>query len=128
MRTGAIFEHNPVAKREFERCEFYQDFHRRFARGLDATGACILFEEPVSAAISLTRRANKSDYGRADHSLIRMLLPHTQRAMSILRRASMVELERAALGDVFDHLGAAIFVLDERGRFIVYNRTAAGML
>ena len=128
LHTGALLPNNPVSKAEVLHSRFYNDFLRHHARIADGTGACVLFEPPSTVILTCNRLITKPDYGPAEHEVIRVLLPHLQRAFSIHRRLGRAELERASSVAALEELACGVLFIDERGKVLLFNRAAQEIL
>jgi PAS domain-containing protein len=61
-------------------------------------------------------------------ALMRALVPHVMRAVTIEQRLGGLALERAGVAEALDRLPTGVLLLDERGRVTFANRTAEDLL
>jgi DNA-binding CsgD family transcriptional regulator/PAS domain-containing protein len=124
MHTGAVVRNAPISRQELFASDFYNEFMRHHARVGDCSGACLYRERDTIAALSAARAASKRDYGAGHERLLRVVLPHLQRVVSIQRKLGLMQLERQATAEALDRLAAGILLLDEAGRVMLHNNAA----
>ena len=90
--------------------------------------SCIASTDTYSIHLSPLRDLRRREYGDAEVSVMRALVPHVMRAVSIEQRLGGVTLERAGMSEALDRLPTGVVMLDERGRVTVFNRAAAQLL
>jgi DNA-binding CsgD family transcriptional regulator/PAS domain-containing protein len=128
LRSGvALNGADLLREREVLESEFFNDFLRRIGVKHNI-GACVFKEQTLSAMLMLPRPLNKAPHSAEDLKLVSRLVPHLQRAVSIYRRLGGLDIERAALSDALDHFTRGVLFLDEKGRVILFNRSAGAIL
>ncbi len=122
------YGHWVVSDEELERSEFYNDFFRRFdmhySFGIKTTFA------PDRAPIYLSCQRSKRlpAFTERDGAVLKLLLPHLQRAFALHHQMISMRSGMAALGaslDMFDH---AVFGLDQTGRVVLSNPHGEALL
>jgi DNA-binding CsgD family transcriptional regulator len=112
-----------VASAQLTRTEFYNDFS--LAHGMVRHfGTPIVITKNWVSNISSHRPGNREPFGLEEVKLLRLLLPHLQRAILFHRRfAELENIERASL-DAIDRLRVGVILLDQAGAIIAMNREA----
>lgn len=90
--------------------------------------SCIASTDAYSIHLSPLRDPRRVEYGDDDVRLMRALVPHVMRAVSIEQRLGGVTLERAGLSEALDRIATGVLLLDERGRVTLFNRTAGELV
>jgi DNA-binding CsgD family transcriptional regulator len=90
--------------------------------------SCIASTDSYSIHLSPLRDSRRVEYGDDDVRLMRALVPHVMRAVSIEQRLGGVTLERAGLSEALDRIATGVLLLDERGRVTLFNRAAGDLL
>src|SRR5262249_29654981 len=129
LRTGLVTKsEDMIPEREVLRTEYFNDFLKPRVGVLSHLGAVISWERDLSALLVIARRIGKPPY-RSEHvHLVRILMPHLQRAILINRQLVDVQLERAAAAEALDRLPTGVVVLDDHGKVILLNRAAEAIL
>jgi DNA-binding CsgD family transcriptional regulator/PAS domain-containing protein len=91
-------------------------------------GATIFKNGPLSSIISIFRPRKAERFDEAEVALLRILLPHLQRAFQLHNRIQGLERKGAAAADVVDHLEQGVVLLDAKGRVLLINRAANTIL
>ena len=128
FRTG--FAHHAegiLSHPDFAKTEFYSDFGRRF--GI-VRGACGVIRSDAThvAAISLYSSEARHRFEDRDTEVIRRLLPHLRRALTIDQLVVPSRQARSALTDTLSLLACGALLADARGDVIFINRTAQDIL
>jgi DNA-binding CsgD family transcriptional regulator/PAS domain-containing protein len=87
--------------------------------------------EKTATAMAFLAVGRHESVGMADDDMRRrttLLWPHFRRAVLIGKMLHLQKVEVAALGDTFDGLAAAIFLVDSRGRISFANAAGRTML
>jgi DNA-binding CsgD family transcriptional regulator/PAS domain-containing protein len=128
LRTGVVgLGRTVIDRHELEQTEFYNDFGKPF----DITGgisAIIRADTTVIRSLSLSERKGGPQFGRAEVSLLRRLLPHLQRAFEVHDRLSAVAQSGRAAEDVIDKMPFGVILLDAHGRPVMISRAAQEIL
>ena len=90
--------------------------------------SCIASTDAYSIHLSPLRDSRKREYGGDEVALLRALVPHVMRAVTIEQRLGGLALERAGVAEALDRLPTGVVLLDERGRVSFANRTAEDVL
>lgn len=90
--------------------------------------SCIASTDTYSIHLSPLRDPRRAEYGGEEVRLMRALVPHVMRAVSIEQRLGGVTLERAGLSEALDRIATGVVLLDERGRVTLFNRAAGDLL
>lgn len=81
-----------------------------------------------ASVVSCSRSAAKGPFGADQIALLRLLLPHLQRAMRIHRRMAVLEANQRGSLDALDLMSVGIVLLSRRGRILYSNRLALQIL
>jgi DNA-binding CsgD family transcriptional regulator len=128
LRTGFVCRsHEIIAARDVKRSDYFHEYLRRLD-ALDHIGACIARERDVTSLLFLTRRLAQEPHQREDADLVRLLLPHFQRALAIHRRLADVGTVSSAVVEVLDRLPFGVVLLDARRRMILASAHARELL
>lgn len=128
IRTGLVCRSNEViATREVRRSEYFNDYLRRVGV-CDHIGACLAREQDVTSMLFVTRSIGSEPHDASDVELVRVLLPHLQRALAIHRRFEALTGVSNAVTEVLDRLPFGVVLLDERGCSLLANATASAIL
>lgn len=112
-----------LARREFVRTEFYNDFLRRFDSH-SLLIARLALDMPSTTTITVIRPARREPFGAADLRIAARLQPHLIRAYRLSSRfcgMAAIDGTREALLELSAH---AVFVLDAKGTIRYANRAA----
>lgn len=116
-----------LSERELRRTEFYQGFMRPLGL-LRSLGAVLLREGCTFADLGVLRSGDRPEFREREFDLLRLLMPHLERAVHVFRHVVRVEAERDAMGEVLDRFPVGLLLLDERGRLLRANRRARQIL
>lgn len=112
---------------QLHQTEYYRQYMAPI--GVDQImGADITDESGLNARLRVTRGAGQPEFGEAEKSVIRMLLPHLSQAIGLYSRLERVETVRAVYEDAVDQLAVGTIILDERGHVIRINDAATELL
>jgi DNA-binding CsgD family transcriptional regulator/GAF domain-containing protein len=109
-----------IGRRAIEKSEFYNDF----LRPLDVNSAMAIkiLHEPRSAGVLMvTRDHAQPEFESKDGALLKLLVPHMEKALRIRQRLSGEP--RLAL-EALDRLNDGVIVLDAHARILVANASA----
>jgi DNA-binding CsgD family transcriptional regulator len=107
--------------------EFYNDY----LRGFDVfhqCGALLKQTETANSTIALLRPKRKGAFEDSTLALLRLLVPHLQRALQIQLQVEGSHGYRNALESAIDHLNVAVVFVDSRGGVVRFNRRAEELL
>ncbi len=128
VSTGsAINVEAVVPDREVVGTEYFNEYLRRQGV-LHHIAACIFREQSMTAMLFLPRWIGKPSHAERHVLLVKLLMPHLQRAITIQRRLHSTALERAAVAEALDRLPMGVFLLRDDGAVIFYNRTGRGII
>lgn len=128
MQTGVVLRGEAVvADREAMATEYFNEYLRRVGV-LHNLGACLFREETFASMLILLRRLGKPFHDPEDERLLRSLVPHLQRAVSIHRQLEGLDLRRATAERALDELTIGVVFVDERGRATFFNDAARAIL
>jgi len=117
-----------VPESAFAKSEFYND-HLRLCNDLFHLCAGVLRPDTSTlGSLSLLRPRKAGSFGESQLRLLRVLLPHVQRAMQIHRKFVALEKRGGLLESTLDQVAMAIVLVNETGRIIFANRRAAILL
>jgi DNA-binding CsgD family transcriptional regulator len=116
-----------VPMRDVQRSEYFNDYLRR-VDFCDHIAACLAREHDVSSNLFLMKPIGSEPHDASDVALVRVLLPHLQRALAIHRRLEALTGVSSAVTEVLDRLPFGVVLLDERGSSLLANRTASAIL
>lgn len=122
--TGAV---NPGQKMcpdsVLKRSEFYNDFSKRLGVFHHLSG--VIHVDGSEASVLTTSRAERDGpFDERDQNLLRLLMPHLQRALTLHRRVGALRQKQAWSDEVLDRLptGMVLFSADEK---ILYVNASA---
>jgi DNA-binding CsgD family transcriptional regulator/PAS domain-containing protein len=110
-----------------DRSEFYNDYLRRLEI-FNQCGAVICQQSSATGVISMYRSRKAQPFGETQLRILRLLLPHLQRAMQLHDKFSALRDRNEMLGSALDRTPAAIVFVDARGQVILANRSAARLI
>ncbi len=85
-------------------------------------------DDGLEARLRASRTRGKPRFGTAERRLCQELVPHVRRAVRLHARITRVESERDLFAGAVDQLAMATILLDEAGRVLRTNRSAAELL
>lgn len=116
-----------VPDREVLKSEFFDGFLRR-AGILHHTGVSVFQDRSLVVALMLANRLGEPSHTDAHLQLVRRLVPHIQRAVSVQRRLATLEAQRSFASDTLDVMPIGVAYLAGDGRLITANRVAMEIL
>jgi DNA-binding CsgD family transcriptional regulator/PAS domain-containing protein len=115
-----------VPEEELIRSQFYAQFVQPL--GLrDSMFIVCLRSGPRVGTFGVNRAAGAPLYVESDTTLLRLLMPHVARAMTISDAFDLQTIKSDALEASLDGLAAGVFLLDAAGRVVHLNRAAEHM-
>jgi DNA-binding CsgD family transcriptional regulator len=127
FRTGVVeLGTGLINTSEYQKTEFYNDFGRRygFTTGLSA----IIRADADGAAVLNAFQRDKREFGKAELTLVRRLMPHLQQAFQIHDRLEGMARQRSAAEDVIDRLPFGVVLVDAAARICLINQVAQQIL
>lgn len=120
-----------VSSREMKHMEFYQDF--MVPCGVEQTLASVLFDERADALaprthLSFIRGPRRKDFGEEEKRLLRLLMPHFQRALVIYWKSANDRLQQVAHESALDMLGYGLATIRHDGKAVFLNQSAEAIL
>jgi DNA-binding CsgD family transcriptional regulator/PAS domain-containing protein len=109
------------------RTEFYNDWIAPQKQHYGVLGV-IYRKRSLVSMVGAIRPRGKPPFGPDEVSLIELLIPHLQRAVSLHRRIADLENQRSAATSALDHWSMGVFLLDGQGRLLLMNRKAEEIL
>jgi DNA-binding CsgD family transcriptional regulator/PAS domain-containing protein len=125
---GAVYTSQMLCPEDLlVRSEFYNDWLE--PQGMyQGAGATIFKNGPLSSIISIFRPRKAERFDGAEVGLLRILLPHLQRAFQLHNRIQGLERNGAAAADALDLLEQGVVLLDAKGCVLLVNRAADAIL
>jgi DNA-binding CsgD family transcriptional regulator len=78
----------------------------------------------IASMIGAIRHRSARPFGEEEVSLVKILMPHLQRAVTLHRRITDLERQKNAVAQAFDHWSLGVILLDAKGRVLLMNRKA----
>ena len=94
----------------------------------DFLGVDIREENELDVRFRVGRYRGASAFGEPEKDLLRGLLPHLERSIRLQTRISRSEQEKAVYAGAVEQLSVATIILDEQGRVLSTNDSAARLL
>lgn len=94
----------------------------------DSLGADMDVPGIMRASLRVARVKGAKPFAEEDRALVRNILPHLQRAITIHAKLNKVESERAIYAGVVEQLSVGSILLDEQGGILNCNDLAASLL
>jgi DNA-binding CsgD family transcriptional regulator/PAS domain-containing protein len=94
----------------------------------DFLGLDLREEGELDVRFRVGRYHGARPFGEEEKDLLRALQPHLERAIRLHTRISRTERERAVYAGAVEQLSVATIILDEQGRVLSTNETAASLL
>jgi DNA-binding CsgD family transcriptional regulator/PAS domain-containing protein len=107
--------------------EFYNDFLRPIDAFHQFCGF-ILKEETAVSLVSTLRPQRAGAFGEEAVQLLRLLMPHLQRAMQIHQKIAGLRVQANASSDALDCLPFGFLTIDQNGKILLLNRRAQDIL
>jgi DNA-binding CsgD family transcriptional regulator len=120
-----------VSTREMKHMEFYHDF--MMPCGVEQSLASVLFDERADALaprthLSFIRGPRRKDFGEEEKRLLRLLMPHFQRALVIYWKSANDRLQQIAHESALDMLGYGLAMIGHDGKAVFLNQSAEAIL
>lgn len=128
IRAGAVNTLQMLCPEELlVRSEFYNDYLKRLGI-LHCVAATLRNDGENSSNLSIFRSTEDEPFGDAECKLLRVLMPHLQRAFQLHTRIQGLERKADAAADSLDRLPQAVILLDARRQILMANRPATLLL
>jgi DNA-binding CsgD family transcriptional regulator/PAS domain-containing protein len=108
--------------------EFYNDFLRVVDGGFHQCAAVLSQEDDSWGTVTITRPRRSGPFGESQLRVLRLLLPHLQRAMQLHRKFVALRKHSNMLESSLDLVTTAIVFVDSTGHILLANRSAAALL
>jgi len=124
LRTGSVRPSHTLCPDSIAlRSEFYNDWivpqkHRHGMLGV------IYRKRSLASMFGAIRERGTRPFGQEEVSLVRTLIPHLQRAVSLHRKITDLESQKSAATNALDHWSIGVILLDKQGRVLLTNRKA----
>jgi DNA-binding CsgD family transcriptional regulator len=116
-----------VPRRELERSEIFNDWHRPNGLGTDSFGGVVMRRGAVPSVIGGYQRRGSRAYGKDDLELVRLLVPHLKRALEIHYRLGEATRTAGVLLEALDGLAFGVILVGRDGRLVAVNRVARAL-
>jgi DNA-binding CsgD family transcriptional regulator/PAS domain-containing protein len=108
--------------------EFYNDHLRLMDNAFHLCAAQIRQEGSAVGVVSVMRPRSAGPFGESQLRLLRILLPHLQRAIQLHHRFVALQNDSDMFESALDGVTMAIVFVDATGRIIAANRPASALL
>jgi DNA-binding CsgD family transcriptional regulator/PAS domain-containing protein len=126
--AGAVLRGESLCpSRVLERSEFYADFLRPMDVFHESCGIVALEGSRASVIASLRPRRDGS-FHEEELSLLKLLMPHLQRALALHRRLRSLQSSAQSALAVLDRLPYGVILLSATARVVLINRSAKAIL
>ena len=112
---------------EFVKCEYYQDYGRRYDMGGSAT-IVLGGEGAYRSCLGILHRWGAEPFSEEQLALLRRLTPHLQRAIAINRRFDALHAAMDAVAGTLDRLETGVLLLNGFGMVVHANSAAEALL
>jgi DNA-binding CsgD family transcriptional regulator len=82
----------------------------------------------LAAILCVFRGLGGSGYANREVELMRMVLPHLQRAVSVHRKLHGIAIDRDVAQDALNRVGVGVLILDQRGKVLFLNKEAQAII
>jgi len=124
LRTGKIYPSQVLCPDAVAlRSEFYNDWIAPQRQRHGMLGV-IYRNGSLASMIGAIRHRGARPFGEEEVSLLEILMPHLQRAVTLRRRIVDLEKQKIAATDALDHWSLGVILLDSRGRVLLMNSRA----
>lgn len=122
---GAVYASDEITTREARHlCIEYSTMCAPWSLEHFLSG-CITAGNGVSAYLTLGRTGHEPLFAEADKTLVRTLLPHLQRCLSLHREVAAVHEGRVLVAAVLDTAPDGVVIFDHQGSVAAFNHRAA---
>jgi DNA-binding CsgD family transcriptional regulator len=112
-----------MEKRQFERCEYYNDFLRP-QNIHSAIVVGLMVSDGRMVDLNIGRSRGRGDFQAGEIEAIKRLHPHLVRAVTLSRDVEALRRERDDFAAVLDGCETAMFLVDRDGRILFANDAA----
>jgi DNA-binding CsgD family transcriptional regulator len=128
LRPGSIRSSDQVCPRQkFLRSEWYADFCRPLGWSR-AIGATILQDGTITANIGAFRGEGRPEYGEENFAVVRELMPHLQRGLSMRRHLAESRVHGQALEIVLHALSTPTLLVTQNSTVLFMNTAAERLI
>ena len=121
LRTGKIYPSQILCPDTVAlRSEFYNDWIAPQKQRHGMLGV-IYRRRSLASMIGAIRLRGASPFGEEEVSLLEILMPHLQRAVTLRRRIADLEKQKTAATDALDRWSLGVILLDAQGRVLLMN-------
>lgn len=128
IHQGAVNPHQALCA---DQALLASEFHNEYLQRLDAfhgVAATILEDGATSANLTIFRPRRLKPIDEPECDLIRVLMPHFQRAFQLHNRILGLEHKGAAAADTLERLHIALVLLSAEGKVLQVNKAASAIL
>ena len=124
LQTGKAYPSHVLCPDEIAlRSEFYNDWIAPQKQRYGMMGI-IFREKSVVSMLGAIRGKKSTHFGEDQVALVRLLIPHLQRAVALHRRIKHLEKQKAAASGALNRWSLGVILLDSHGRILLMNRKA----
>lgn len=124
LKPGKVwFSDELCSDAESHRTEFFNDWVLPQGHGHGLLGV-VFNDGSLVGNVGAIRDRGRKHFEAEDRQLLRILMPHLQRAVELQRRINQLEKLQAGTAEALDHWTMAVFLVDESGRVLLANRSA----
>jgi DNA-binding CsgD family transcriptional regulator len=128
LKPGIVrTSHMMCSRKAFLASEWYADYCRPMGVS-QGIGATILEDAGVTSNIVVMADERRDDYGSEDIALVRMLLPHMQRALRTHSVLAEGEARRCELQEALEQLATGVALVSHDARVIFINAAARNLV
>jgi DNA-binding CsgD family transcriptional regulator/PAS domain-containing protein len=130
QKTGCIIQGDQIIERAaFLKTEMFCDFLKPMHSGMGVNLVAVLFDRSApdqspQMMLSLCKPSFAEAFTQEDERLLRHLLPHMQRALSLRWKMAGDRQNQGLKEQALDHISAAVILTDATGRIVFANRKA----
>jgi DNA-binding CsgD family transcriptional regulator len=127
-KAGAVLNGDQlISFRDLTRTEYYADYARKHELVRMLAGV-VIARGPVLSVISVLRSEEAKPFGAEEEQLLRLLMPHLERALEMRSKMEGLQLMHAASTDALDRMPTGVLLVDAEGRILLANRAAQRFL
>jgi DNA-binding CsgD family transcriptional regulator len=124
LQTGSVcLSHALCPDRLALRSEFFNDWIAPQKQHYGVLGV-IYRRRSLASMVGAIRERGKPPFGREEVSVVKLLLPHLQRAVTLHRKIADLESQKHNATNALDKWALGVILLDEQARILLMNRAA----
>ncbi|GAA4883809.1 helix-turn-helix transcriptional regulator [Ferrimonas pelagia] len=107
------------------------EFFRLYLAPLDVyhiVGTDIITPDGATCSLRISRGQDGAPFAADDKALLKMFIPHIERAVKIHMQLNRIETERKLYAGAVDQLAVGTIILDEKGKVLQTNQVAQELL